>query len=320
MNIALFGFGNVGRSFVKLLERQRAVYPFRVVAIHTAHHGTAYDLRGVSADTPFGPAAASAGEFLDKANAEVAVEITSLSPHDGEPAISHIREAFARGIHVITANKGPIAHAYRELRNEASFRQLLFRFESTVMDGTPVFNLVRHNLPGLTINGFSAVFNSTTQVILEKLREGLPLAEGVRAAQELGIAETDASFDTDGWDSAAKAAALANVLMDAGVTPLQVDRTGIGHLTPHALANLEGNTQRVALVARGWSTANGVQLSVKPELLHLDDPLARLQGTSNLLQIDTDCMGTLGILEFNPTVEQTAYGLFTDLVDIARSI
>ncbi len=320
MNIALFGFGSVGRSFTRLLEKQKAVYPFRIVAVHTAHHGTAFDLAGITEATPFGPAVSSAEEFLDKANAEVVVEITSLSPHDGQPAIGHIRAAFARGIHVITANKGPIAHAYRELRNEAAFRQLHFRYESTVMDGTPVFNMVRHNLPGINIHGFSAVFNSTTQVVLQKMREGGSQAEGIAAAQELGIAETDASFDIDGWDSAAKTAALANVLMDAGMTPLNVDRSGIGHLTPQELASIEGTDKVVALVARAWRTDKDIQLRVQAEALDRNDPLARLQGTSNLLQLDTDHMGTLGILEFNPTVEQTAYGLFTDLVDVAKSI
>ena len=320
MNIAVFGFGNVGRSFAKLLERQRSVYPFRIVAIHTANHGTAYDLAGIGAEPKFGPKAASPEEFLDRAQAEVAIEITSLSPHDGEPAISHILAAFARGIHVITATKGPIAHAYRELRNTASFRQVMFRFESTVMDGTPVFNMVRHNLPGVTIKGFSAVFNSTTQVVLEQMRKGISLAEGVALAQQMGIAETDPSFDIDGWDSASKAAALANVLMDAGVTPLQVKREGIAGLTPQRLLEIEGSTSTVALVARAKQTPEGIHLTVLPEALDRGDPLARLQGASNLLQIETDWMGTLGIVELNPTVEQTAYGLFSDLVDIARSI
>ena len=320
MNIALIGFGNVGRAFARLLETQQATYPFRIVAIHTARHGTAYNLRGLGADAVLGPQTANVEEFLDKAQAEVVVEITSLNPASGEPAISHIRAAFARGLHVITANKGPIAHAYADLRNQAAARQLLFRFESTVMDGAPIFSLVRQNLPGAKILGFSAVFNSTTQVVLEEMRKGRTMEEGISVAQEMGIAETDASFDIDGWDSASKAAALANVLMDAHITPLEVDRKGIGKMTPERLAEIEAKDKVVALVARGRTTAGGIKLRVRAEVLDNTDPLACLKGSSNLLQLETDLMGTIGIVELNPAVEQTAYGIFSDLVDIARSI
>ena len=99
-----------------------------------------------------------------------------------------------------------------------------------------------------------------------------------------------------------------------------MDRSGIGHLTHQELARIEGTDKIVALVARAWRSENAIQLRVQAEALDRNDPLARLLGTSNLLQLETDHMGTLGILELNPTVEQTAYGLFTDLVDIAKSI
>lgn len=135
MRVALIGYGSVARAFVSLITEHERRFPFRIVGAHTANHGTAYG-------TPleFGPPAASVGEFLDKAQAEVLVEVSSLEPQTGEPALTHIREAFARGMHVVTANKGPLAHAYSALRAEAAARGVEFRFESTVMDGSPVFN------------------------------------------------------------------------------------------------------------------------------------------------------------------------------------
>src|SRR5215469_10703141 len=98
MNLALIGYGNVGRAFARLLEARRAAFPFRIVAIQT-RHGAAYDLAGLPLEPRFGPAA-SVGEFLDRSRAEVAIELTTLNPAAGEPAISHIRAAFARGKHV----------------------------------------------------------------------------------------------------------------------------------------------------------------------------------------------------------------------------
>jgi homoserine dehydrogenase len=87
----------------------------------------------------FGPLAKSVDEFLDRTQPDVAIEITTLKPETGEPAISHIRSALLRNIHVIAFNKELIAHAYADLSEEARRVQAEFRFESTVMDGAPIF-------------------------------------------------------------------------------------------------------------------------------------------------------------------------------------
>ncbi len=319
MNLALIGYGNVGRAFARLLHRKRASFPFRICGIHTARHGTAMDPKGLPLEPTFGPPAASIGEFLDAVQAEVAIEVTPLNPTTGEPAISHIRAAFARGMHVITANKGPIAHAYHSLDEAARAAGVGFRFESTVMDGAPVYSMVRNSLPGCEILGFTGVLNSTTKIVVEAMRDGLSMQDGIRVAQRLGIAESDASYDIDGWDSAAKACALANVLMDARVTPPQIEPRGIGRLTTERVQSLAARGKTVRVVSHAKRTREGVRLRVRAEVLPITDLLAAIEGTSNLLLIHTDLMGTVGTVSINPGVEQTAYGLFSDLVDIARS-
>jgi homoserine dehydrogenase len=320
LRIALVGYGHVGRAFARLLQQQRSAFPFKIVGIHTARHGTAYADGGLPVDTEFGSAAQSVEEFLDRANSEIVVEITTLNPATGEPAPSHIRAAFERHRHVVTANKGPIAHAYADLRAEAKRAGVEFRFESTVMDGVPVFNMVRESLPGVKVLGFTGVLNSTSKVVIETMRTGHSMQDGIEAARRLGITEADASYDIEGWDSAAKAAVLANVLMDAKLTPLEVDRRGIGRLTPERLIELAKAGKTVCLVSRGRVGSDGVRLRVRAEILDETDPLAAVQGTSNLLLLHTDLMGTLGMMGISSGVEQTAYGLFSDSVSIATSM
>lgn len=302
MNLALIGNGHVGKAFARLLEEQQRKFPFRITGVRTRKNTESLD------------------EFLHQAQAEIVVELTPLNPLNGEPAITHIRAAFARGLHVVTANKGPIAFAYRALRDEAAKAGVMFRFESTVMDGAPVFNLHRELLTGVRVLGFEGVLNSTSNIVIEAMRQGRTLAEGIAEAQRRGIAEADPSFDIDGWDSAAKAAALANVLLDAGVTPLDVDRKGIGELTPAKIAELKARGKSVALISRGKITDAGVKLRVRAEVLDATETLATVTGSSNLLLLHTDLMGTLGVLEAQPGIAQVAYGLLTDVADIARSI
>jgi homoserine dehydrogenase len=317
VRLALIGYGNVGRAFARLLEAKRSTYPFKIGAVHTARHGTAYKVNG---EPEFGPAAASIDEFLDRADAEVMLELSALNPATGEPAISHIRAAFARGLHVVTANKGPIAHAYAALCEEARLAGVQFRFESTVMDGAPVFNMVHNNLPGVRITGFAGALNSTSKLVVAAMREGRTFEDGIREAQRLGIAEADASFDTDGWDSAAKGAALANVLLGAHITPLDVDRRGIGRLTPERVEELARKRKTVVLITRGKRSGDEVKVRVRAEVLDDTDVLAAVQGTSNIILFQTDLMGIVGTVSISPRVEQTAYGVFSDLVDIARVV
>ncbi|NWF85481.1 MAG: homoserine dehydrogenase [Bryobacteraceae bacterium] len=320
MKLALIGYGKVGRAFARLVEKKRSAYPFRITGVHTMRHGTAIDPRGVPLEPAFGPAAADIESFLAASRADIAVEVTPLNPQTGEPAISHIRAAFARGMHVVTANKGPVAFAYAALREEARRAGLEFRHEAVTMDGTPVYNLVRNNLPGVTIQGFAGALNSTTKVILELMLEGRTLEQGILEAQRRGVAEADPWFDIDGWDSAAKCAALANVLMDARLTPQDVDRKGIGQQTPAKLIEIDRAGKKVVLVSRARRTKDGVRLRVRAEVLDKSDLLTAVRGTSNLLVLETDLMGQLGVFTIDPGLEQTAYGLFSDVVDIARSI
>ena len=319
MNLALVGFGNVGRELARLLHERRAQYPFRVTGIHTARHGTVVSDDGLPAQPVFGSAAPSVEAFLDTCHAQAMVEITPLDPAAGQPAIRHIRAAFARGMHVVTANKGPIAHAYAGLRDEAVRRGVGFRFESTVMDGAPVFNMVRNNLPGVRVLGFTGVLNSTSKIVVETMERGGSFDEGLEAARKLGITEADGAYDVEGWDSAAKTAALANVLMDARTTPQAVSTRGIGRLTPARAQELARSGKTVRLVSRARTNRSGITLRVRAEVLDRSDILAAVAGTSNLLLLHTDSMGTVGTVSIAPTVRQTAYGIFIDLVDLLIS-
>ena len=320
MKLALIGYGNVGRALVRLLRQKSRRFPFTITGIHTLRHGTAVNAGGLPPDAPMGPRAASIEEFLDAAGAQVAVELTTLNPSTGEPAISHIRAAFSRGMHVVTANKGPIAHAYAALHEEAARAGLGFRFESAVMDGAPIFNLWRYTMPGVAVQGFTGALNSTSKVVIETMERGGSFEEGLAQARTMGITEADGAYDIEGWDSAAKTAALANVLMDARTSPQQVSTRGISRLTPERVQELVRKGKTVRLISRGKRNGSKLSLRVRAEVLDRCDILACTPGTSNILLFHTDLMGTFGTVSLDPQVEQTAYGVFSDLADLAGSV
>jgi homoserine dehydrogenase len=92
----------------------------------------------------------------------------------------------------------------------------------------------------------------------------------------------------------------------------------VGRLTPARVRELDRKGRTVRIVSRAKRTRDGIRLRVRAEVLDKTDLLAAVAGTSNLILLDTDLMGTVGTVSIHPTVEQTAYGLFSDLVDVAR--
>ena len=158
-----------------------------------------------------------ASRALD-ADLKVVVETTTLDIERGEPAIAHVRAGFAAGCHVVTANKGPVAFACEELTAAATAAGVRFLFEGAVMDGIPIFNLVRETLPAVRITGFEGRQHDD-QPHHHGDGRGARLRQRSAQMQADGIAEADASLDVDGWDAAAKTAALANILLAARMTP-----------------------------------------------------------------------------------------------------
>ena len=258
-------------------------------------------------------AAAGLNDWLSAAQANVLFEATSLNVENGQPAIDHIRAALNHGAHAITANKGPIVHAYRELRDLAASNGKRFLFESTVMDGVPIFSLFEQ-LPAVHLQGFHGILNSTTNVILSQMEQGLSFDEALKKAQELGVAENDATHDIDGWDAAVKIAALITVLMDTPIRLDQIEREGIRDLTPQAVRTAKRDGWPFKLVCRARRTQNSIEASVKPEKVLSTQPMAKITGTSSYVYFETDVFPCLAITEENPGLYATAYGLLADFV------
>lgn len=256
--------------------------------------------------------------WLAAGHADVLFEATSLNVETGQPAVEHIRAALEHGAHAITANKGPIVHAYRKLHDLAVAQGKRFLFESTVMDGVPIFSLF-DQLPVVHLQGFHGILNSTTNVILGEMENGLSFHEALKKAQALGVAETDATHDIDGWDAAVKTAALINVLMssnenDVSIRLDQIHREGIRDLTASGVRNAKRDGWPFKLVCRARRTPNGVEASVKPEKILSTQPMARITGTSSYIYFETDIFPGLAITEENPGLYATAYGMLADFV------
>lgn len=338
IRMALVGFGNVGKALALLLEKKQGLlnteYGFSTVitGIATAHHGIIINPEGVNLENALDllnngksldalsitPPPSSILDFIHAVPADVLFENSPVNHHTGQPAADHLKAALERGMHAITANKGPVVHAYDTLTRLAGEKQRRFLFESAVMDGAPIFSLFRGPLPAVELRGFYGILNSCTNLLLEMMEGGKTFTEAVEYGKSIGITETDPSADIDGWDAAIKVAALTTVLMGIPLKPDQVDRHGIREITPLMIKEALDAGERWKLVCSARLEGNRVKAIVAPQRVRSSSPLYSINGTSSFVQFEMDTLPGLGILESNPGPETTAYGLLADLINAVR--
>jgi homoserine dehydrogenase len=340
INICLVGFGNAAQEFCRMLITKNSEieedtgYEIRVTAIAGRSKGSIINsigidltkaLREVKSTGRFDPSGEDTVtmetlQIIRSCSSNLLVELSTLSIYDGQPAINHIETAFDMGMHVITANKGPIAFKYKELRHNAKDKGLQFLFETTVMDGTPIFNFVKYTLPGCKVLAFKGILNSTTNFVLEEMENGNSYEEAINEAKRRGFAEANPSLDIDGWDAAAKTAALLNVLMDTNINPTEIDRQGISHITLDEVKNAKDKHCKIKLLCEGYVEDDIVKGRVHPVYISSNDTFSSIDATSSILSITTDLMGEVQIIEKNPEIQQTAYGIYSDLLTLIKNL
>ena len=332
-NLCFLGFGNVGRALARLLVAKstelRELYgiEYRITGVASRRIGWLANPDGFDVSTSLSTApltehsspANSISDWLREAQPDAVFETTSLNPDTGQPAIDYLRAVLESGAHAITANKGVVVHGYHELAELARSKGKRFLFESSVLDSAPVFSLFRETLPAVKLRGFSGIFSSTTNVIIETMEAGRSFEEGLKTAQELGVTETDPSHDIDGWDSTVKVCALASVLMNVPLKPGEVNREGIRDLSPRKVQAARTEGKPFKLVARAKLTGDGkVAATVRPEQIAASDPLGNVRGTSLAIHFELDMMPGLMITSHRPNLQSTAYGLLADFINAVR--
>ncbi len=345
LRLCLLGFGHVARELCRLLAAEESALAARGRRVLVTAVGTRRGSLLAPAGLPPGALLARVGdpgapldpprpaaELLAASRADVLIELTVAEKEPFAPvATGHVEAAFALGMDVVTANKGPIAWNWPRVAARAAATGRRIRFESTVMDGLPVFSLLEFTLPRCRVLGFEAVFNSTTNVILEALARGGTFDAALAEAQRAGIAEADPAHDIDGWDAASKAAALANVTMGAGFTPADIERQSLRDVPLAAIAGTRAAGRRMRLVTEVWrepagpaapaaapgrEAAGPVRGRVRARDLDVDHPLAPIGGASLGVVLHTDLMGDILVAELGGQLPQTAYGVYADLLHL----
>ncbi len=320
LRLSIIGFGVVGQGLAELLDskrellRQRFDLDITLVSVANARHGFVYREDGLDIPT-----------LLDLASKH-----RSLAMHPGvrhwANALEGLRstggDVLTQGVHVVTANKGPVALAANELLTLAKQRGVHLRMEATVMAGTPVLSTIGEGMAGAKVRSIRGILNGTTNYILSAMASGRDYADVLAEAQAQGYAEADPTADVEGYDAVAKTLILAAVVFGHSLKPEQVARKGITAITREQILQARKEGQRIKLVASLHAVADiaetPLDASVAPVALPEHDPLARVDGVMNAIAFQTDTLSEVTIIGPGAGRLQTGQGLLADLIAIAN--
>ncbi|MBS3817074.1 MAG: homoserine dehydrogenase [Candidatus Thermoplasmatota archaeon] len=338
--LAFIGFGVVGQGLAEILaekrERLREKYDFEfeVVAISDMKLGSVYDPEGLDldeilkkveegdslSDHPDAENGWDSLETIEKADADTIIEVTFTDMETGGPALDHVKKALKMGKNVVSTNKGPVAQEVKGLLDLADENDVHYKFEGTVLSGTPAINLAMKNLAGCEIEEIKGIVNGTTNYILTKMEDGMGYEEALQKAQDLGYAEADPTGDVEGVDAQGKTLILSNTVMGADMDLEDVDREGITGLTSQDIKEAEKEGKRWKLIAHAEKDGGEVKAKVSPEKLSKDHPLAGVMGPTNAITYSTDHLNDVTIIGPGAGKEETGYSLLVDLLAINEEV
>ncbi len=333
--IDFIGFGVVGQGLAEILIgkkdwlKEKYGFEYEVISINDMKLGSVHDEKGLDlkeimdtlekdGDLKDHPKSNDWGpiETIKKSDSNTMVEVTYTDMETGGPALDHVKNALKSGKHVVSTNKGPVANELKNLLKLAEENDVYYRFEGTVLSGTPAINFAQQSLAGCDISEIKGIVNGTTNYILSQMEEGMGYEEALKKAQELGYAEADPTGDVEGIDAQGKTVILSNTLMEAELELHDVEREGITGLTLEDVKEAVENGYRWKLVAQTKITEDGVKAKVSPEKLSIDHPLANVMGPTNALTFTTDHLGEVTIIGPGAGKEETGYSLLVDLLTI----
>jgi homoserine dehydrogenase len=317
LRLAIAGLGTVGAAVARHVATAANAYAGRagravvVTAVSARIRGKD---RGVdlSAARWFDDPVAMARE----AEADVLVELMGGA---GDPAKAAVEAALARGISVVTANKALLAAHGPALAQLAESKGAALKFEAAAAGGIPVIKALREALAGNDVRRVSGIMNGTCNYILTRMEaEGLSFADCLRAAQELGYAEADPTFDVEGFDTAHKLALLTSLAFGSEVDAESIYVEGISKVAALDLKMADELGYRIKLLGVAERTAAGIEQRVHPTMVPKTAQLAQVMGVLNAVSIVGDNVGELTFVGPGAGGGATASAVLADIADIAR--
>lgn len=324
-NVAITGFGGIGKTVAELLRARRQRYrdlyqaDVRLVAVCGSKAGR-NDQDGLTAAQLADGAALRAGatgvDFLRASGADIVIESGPTDYRTGGAGYAYMMAALEHGMHVIAVSKGALVFDYAGLHAAAARRGVALKISGATSAALPTIDLLQYNLAGCAFGEVEGIFTATTNFILSQMMDGRSYGAALDEAIALGMAEPDPRFDVEGWDTACKITILANAAFQAGLSVDDVARDGIDAITPGQIAQWKSAQLVPKLVGRIVNEGGAVRACVALRAYPHDHPFARVTGKNKAIRVVSDAMGETLVIGGASSKLATAAAALKDLEHI----
>jgi homoserine dehydrogenase len=308
--VALLGFGTVGSSVARILcERSNT----HLCLTHVLNRNVARK------KVDWLPPSVQWTENIDdvlSSDAEIVVEVMGGL----QPAGDWIRRALQSGKSVVTANKQLIARCGPELLSLARQTKQQIQFGASVAGGVPVISGLQEGLAGDDLYKIRGILNGTCNYILSQIEaNGIPFETALREAQKLGFAEADPTEDIDGFDARAKLAILARVGLHCNVEAESIVARSIRSIDSVDFEYAKQLGCTIRQISAAELKGEKLFAAVQPSLVEFSSPLARVEGSQNLVVVTGTYGGETVFGGHGAGGHPTAVAVVSDILAVARS-
>ncbi len=316
LNVAIIGLGTVGSGVIKLLKRQKSNIKNRT--------GIELDLVAISAknkrkkrSVDISPYRWIASPINIAKDPDVDVIVELIGDMDNT-ARKVIKEAINNGKHVVTANKSLLAKEGSIFEELARKKNVFLRYEAAVAGGIPIIKVLQDSLIVNKISKLYGVINGTCNFILTKMEaEGREYTDVFSEAKQLGYVESDPRLDIGGIDSAHKLALLSCLAFGTSLDFKGVKTEGIDHISIEDIEEAHLIGYKIKLLATAEYQKKLLRQEVSPKLIRKESPIAQVNGSTNIIAIEGEEIGTTIFSGPGAGMGPTASSVVSDLVAIA---
>ncbi len=316
LNIAIIGLGTVGSGVIKLLKRQKSNIKNRTgIELELVAISAKNKRKKRSVDVSLYRWIASPITIAKDPDVDVIVELIGDMDNTARKVI---KEAIKNGKHVVTANKSLLAKEGSVFEELARKKNVFLRYEAAVAGGIPIIKVLQDSLIVNKISKIYGVINGTCNFILTKMEaEGREYTDVFSEAKQLGYVESDPKLDIGGIDSAHKLAILSCLAFGTSLDLKGVKTEGIDHISIEDIEEAHLIGYKIKLLATAEYQKKLLRQEVSPKLIRKDSPIAQVNGSTNIIAIEGEEIGTTIFSGPGAGMGPTASSVVSDLVAIA---
>lgn len=259
IKIGLFGFGVVGQGIYRVIGRATNAHAeIKKICVRSVDKPRELEVdRDILTDR--------ADDILLDPEINLVVEVVD----DAEASYRIVTTALRRGIPVVSGNKAMIARHLPELIELQREFDTALLYDASSCGSIPVIRNLEEYYDNDLLLEVKGILNGSSNYILSRVFDhDEDYGDALRRAQQLGFAESDPSFDIEGYDSLFKLIIITVHALGAYVAPERIFTYGISAISDFDIQYAREKRMKIKLVAQVVKVADDkFTMFVMPEFV-----------------------------------------------------